>query len=41
VEELNHSIDRRIDEVRLNLDRWRWLPHDLGGLLEALASARP
>lgn len=30
LEELNHPIDDRIAEVRLNLDRWRWLPHDLG-----------
>jgi murein L,D-transpeptidase YcbB/YkuD len=30
LEELNHGVDERIDEVRLNLDRWRWLPHDLG-----------
>ena len=30
LEELNHPIDERIAEVRLNLDRWRWLPHDLG-----------
>jgi murein L,D-transpeptidase YcbB/YkuD len=30
VEELNHSVDDRIAEVKLNLDRWRWLPHDLG-----------
>lgn len=30
LEELNRPIDERIAEVRLNLDRWRWLPHDLG-----------
>jgi murein L,D-transpeptidase YcbB/YkuD len=30
LEELNHSVDDRIAEVKLNLDRWRWLPHDLG-----------
>jgi murein L,D-transpeptidase YcbB/YkuD len=30
LEELNHPIDERIAEVRLNMDRWRWLPHDLG-----------
>ena len=30
VEELNRSVDDRIGEVRLNIDRWRWLPHDLG-----------
>lgn len=28
--ELNRSVDDRIAEVRLNMDRWRWLPHDLG-----------
>jgi L,D-transpeptidase YcbB len=28
--ELNETIDERIDEVTLNLDRWRWLPHSLG-----------
>ena len=30
--ELNHSIDERIEEVQLNMDRWRWLPQDLGKL---------
>lgn len=30
VAELNRSVDDRIAEVRLNIDRWRWLPHDLG-----------
>ena len=28
--ELNQSIDSRVDEILLNIDRWRWLPHDLG-----------
>ena len=28
--ELNHTVDERIEEVALNLDRWRWLPNDLG-----------
>jgi L,D-transpeptidase YcbB len=28
--ELNHTVAERIAEVRLNLDRWRWLPDDLG-----------
>ncbi len=28
--ELNESIDERIAELELNIDRWRWLPHDLG-----------
>jgi murein L,D-transpeptidase YcbB/YkuD len=27
---LNVSIDRRIRQIELNLERWRWLPHDLG-----------
>jgi murein L,D-transpeptidase YcbB/YkuD len=27
---LNVPVDERIDGLRLNLDRWRWLPHDLG-----------
>jgi murein L,D-transpeptidase YcbB/YkuD len=30
--ELNHPVDERIAEVNLNLDRWRWLPRDLGQL---------
>ena len=28
--ELNHTIEDRITEVKLNLDRWRWLPQDMG-----------
>lgn len=32
LQELNHTVDERISEVRLNLDRWRWLPRDLGEL---------
>jgi murein L,D-transpeptidase YcbB/YkuD len=32
LEELNHSVDERMAEVKLNLDRWRWLPHDLGSM---------
>jgi L,D-transpeptidase YcbB len=28
--ELNHTIAERIAELRLNLDRWRWLPDHLG-----------
>src|SRR5205085_936021 len=28
--ELNHPIEDRISEVKINMDRWRWLPHDLG-----------
>jgi murein L,D-transpeptidase YcbB/YkuD len=27
---MNVSIDRRIRQIELNLERWRWLPHDLG-----------
>lgn len=27
---LNVSIEDRIEQVRLNLERWRWLPRDLG-----------
>ena len=30
LEELNHPLDDRIAEVKINMDRWRWLPHDLG-----------
>jgi L,D-transpeptidase YcbB len=30
--ELNHDIEERIAEVKLNMDRWRWLPRDLGDL---------
>ncbi|CAN5785273.1 L,D-transpeptidase family protein [soil metagenome] len=32
LQELNHTAEERISEVRLNLDRWRWLPRDLGEL---------
>ena len=28
--ELNHTVQQRIDELKLNLDRWRWLPDQLG-----------
>ncbi len=28
--ELNAGNDRRIDQLRANLERWRWLPADLG-----------
>jgi L,D-transpeptidase YcbB len=28
--ELNHTVEERIAEMKLNLDRWRWLPNDLG-----------
>ena len=30
LEELNHSPAERIAEIEMNLDRWRWLPDDLG-----------
>jgi L,D-transpeptidase YcbB len=30
VRELNHSEVEWLAEMRLNLDRWRWLPNDLG-----------
>jgi L,D-transpeptidase YcbB len=30
LEELNHTVEERIAEMKLNLDRWRWLPNDLG-----------
>jgi L,D-transpeptidase YcbB len=28
--ELNHTVEERIAEMKLNLDRWRWLPNELG-----------
>lgn len=27
---LSRSIDQRIEQIELNLERWRWLPRDLG-----------
>jgi len=30
LKELNHTVDERIAEMKLNLDRWRWLPNELG-----------
>jgi len=30
LEALNVSVDRRIEQIRANLERWRWLPEDLG-----------
>ena len=30
IRELNESAQSRADEIALNMDRWRWLPHDLG-----------
>jgi murein L,D-transpeptidase YcbB/YkuD len=31
VDRMNVPIDARIAQVALNLERWRWLPNDLGG----------
>jgi murein L,D-transpeptidase YcbB/YkuD len=28
--ELNVPVERRVEQVELNLERWRWLPEDLG-----------
>src|SRR6187399_1380395 len=30
VARLNVPVERRIEEIALNLERWRWLPQDLG-----------
>jgi murein L,D-transpeptidase YcbB/YkuD len=30
VAELNVPVERRLAQIELNLERWRWLPHDLG-----------
>jgi len=30
VAELNVPVDQRIAQIRLNMERWRWLPRDLG-----------
>jgi L,D-transpeptidase YcbB len=30
LKELNHTVEERISEMKLNLDRWRWLPNELG-----------
>ena len=30
VAEMNVPIERRIRQIALNLERWRWLPRDLG-----------
>ncbi len=27
---LNVPVERRVRQIEINLDRWRWLPHDLG-----------
>ena len=30
VEALNVPVDVRVRQIELNLERWRWIPHDLG-----------
>jgi murein L,D-transpeptidase YcbB/YkuD len=30
VAQMNVPVERRIDQITLNLERWRWLPRDLG-----------
>jgi L,D-transpeptidase YcbB len=30
IEQMNVPVERRIDQIALNLERWRWLPRDLG-----------
>jgi len=30
IQELNVSVDDRIKQVEVNMERWRWLPRDLG-----------
>ncbi|HEX7186115.1 MAG TPA: L,D-transpeptidase family protein [Thermoanaerobaculia bacterium] len=30
LEELNVPVERRIQQIQVNLERWRWLPADLG-----------
>jgi len=27
---LNVPVDKRIEQIKINLERWRWMPHDLG-----------
>jgi L,D-transpeptidase YcbB len=27
---LNVPVQKRIEQIRINLERWRWMPHDLG-----------
>ena len=31
LEVLNVSAEQRVEQIRVNLERWRWLPQDLGG----------
>jgi L,D-transpeptidase YcbB len=28
--ELNRPLESRIEQIKANLERWRWMPHDLG-----------
>ena len=30
IAQMNVPVERRIDQITLNLERWRWLPRDLG-----------
>jgi len=30
ISELNVPIDRRVEQIAMNMERWRWLPRDLG-----------
>ena len=30
IEALNVSVDERIDQILINMERWRWMPDDLG-----------
>ena len=30
VEALNTPVEKRAEQLRINLERWRWMPHDLG-----------
>lgn len=30
ITQMNVPVERRIDQIALNLERWRWLPRDLG-----------
>jgi len=30
IAQMNVPVERRIDQIALNLERWRWLPRDLG-----------
>jgi murein L,D-transpeptidase YcbB/YkuD len=51
LKELNRPVDEVLAELRLNMDRWRWLPYDLGELyilvnvagfeLEVVENAQP